>query len=202
MSQKTLKRGRWSVQQWETCARGREVTAKGLRLLWPYETDAPFVFSWLSCRNTTFLGDWCHFVLLILQIMCECAVSTFFLSIMPSEARLGCTQEEIGRGEVGMQSPLTVFFFFSMYTLFCCHWITAVDDVILKMCMDVFLCEEFDTAICTVYHGLLFFFLFVHKDINQTTKRMIFQGFPGTLLQWKWRELNNLKIKLIAIHLL
>lgn len=111
MSQKTLKRGRWSVQQWETCARGREVTAKGLRLLWPYETDAPFVFSWLSCRNTTFLGDWCHFVLLILQIMCKCAVSTFFLSIMPSEARLGCTQEEIGRGEVGMQSPLTVFFF-------------------------------------------------------------------------------------------
>lgn len=104
--------------------------------------------------------------------MCKCAVSTFFLSILPSEARLGCTQEEIGRGEVGVQSPLTVFFcfFFPMYTPSCCHRITAADDVVLKMCMDVFLCDEFGTAICTVYHGLLFFFHLCTRSLTTALK--------------------------------
>lgn len=48
----------------------------------------------------------------------SCANVQFFhiFSILPSEARLGCTQEEIGRGEVGVQSPLT--FFLDSHTIF------------------------------------------------------------------------------------
>lgn len=116
--------------------------------------------------------------------MWKCAVCTFFLSVLPSEARLGCTQEEIGRGQLGVQSPSNPNSFF-LFT----HHLVATESLRQTMfwkCARVcFWCEEFDTALSTICHGLLFcfFFLFVHKEFKQSTKRIILQGFPGKIFQ-------------------
>lgn len=133
--------------------------------------------------------------------MCKCPVSTFFLYILPSEARLGCTQEEIGREEVGVQSPLTVFFF--IHTLFCCHWITAVDDVVL--CMELFF-------VWRVWHSNLhhlplfavffFFFYLCTRCLNRALKWSFFRGFQGRYYYESEENLMNMStVKTVWLNL-